>query len=445
MNDESTSTTVLNTATAALTQVETRAEGVIESLIQWLETMGLGPWMAAALFRTLAIIAIIVLAWIANTIAKQIIVRVVRVVIKRTPYTWDDIFVQRQVFTRLSHLAPALIIYAMAGLAFSGMKPLIEFTRDLANAYMIVIVLIVIEAILSAVLDIYARLKVSRRVSIKPYIQIVKVALFIVGAFMILGLFTSAALGLLTGLGALTAILLLIFRDAILGLVASVQLAANNMVRVGDWIEMPKFGVDGDVIDVSLTTVKIQNFDKTILTIPAYALISDSFKNWRGMSESEGRRIKRSVFLDMNTIKFCNGEMLDRFRKIQYITEYIERKKGELTEYNQQHNVDDASLVNGRRMTNIGTFRAYVEAYLHNHPKIHQEMTFLIRQLQPTEHGLPLELYVFSNDQVWANYEAIQADIFDHILAVLSEFDLRVFQQPTGADFTRSFAKSETP
>jgi len=229
--------------------------------------------------------------------------------------------------------------------------------------------------------------------------------------------------------------MMLVFRDSILGFVAGIQLAANKMVAVGDWIEMPNYGADGDVLEVALTTVKVQNWDKTITTIPTYALISESFKNWRGMSESGGRRIKRPVNIDMSSIRFCDEEMLERYGKIQYISEYIEAKKEELEEFNQAINVDNASLVNGRRMTNIGTFRAYIRAYLQNHPAINKSMTFLIRQLQPTEHGLPIEIYVFSKDKVWANYEAIQADIFDHILAVVPEFDLRVHQNPTGADF----------
>jgi miniconductance mechanosensitive channel len=239
----------------------------------------------------------------------------------------------------------------------------------------------------------------------------------------------------LSGLGALTAVLLLVFKDTILGFVAGIQLSANKMVAVGDWIEMPKYGADGDVIDVALTTVKVQNFDKTITTIPAYALISDSFKNWRGMFQSGGRRIKRAVHIDMQTVMFCNEEMLARFAKIQYISEYIQRKKEELEKHNAKHQVDNSNLVNGRRMTNVGTFRAYVTEYLKNHPKIHRELTFLVRQLAPGESGLPIEIYVFTNDTEWAHYEAIQADIFDHILAVLPEFDLRVFQNPSGMDF----------
>jgi miniconductance mechanosensitive channel len=240
---------------------------------------------------------------------------------------------------------------------------------------------------------------------------------------------------LLTGLGAMTAVLMLIFKDAILGLVAGVQLSANRMVSLGDWIEMPKYGADGDVIDVALTTVKVQNWDKTITTIPTYALISESFKNWRGMSESGGRRIKRAVQIDIASIRFCDDDMLARYARIQHVSKYLADKQDELTRWNADHGVDASSAANGRRLTNVGTFRAYVVAYLRHHPLIHQDMTFLVRQLAPTAEGLPIEIYVFSRDQRWSYYEDLQADIFDHVLAVAREFDLRVFQRPAGSDF----------
>ena len=231
------------------------------------------------------------------------------------------------------------------------------------------------------------------------------------------------------------AVLLLVFKDAILGFVAGIQLIANQMVAKGDWIEMPKYGADGDVTEIALTTVKVQNWDKTITTIPTYALIRESFKNWRGMKEAGGRRIKRTINIDLSTIKFCDEEMLNRFSKIKHIAEYIQFKKEELAAYNTEHEIDNTNLANGRRMTNVGTFRAYTVAYLKNHPMVSQDMTFLVRHLAPTEHGLPIEVYVFCTDTVWANYEGIQADIFDHLLAVVPEFDLKVFQSPSGTDF----------
>jgi len=241
----------------------------------------------------------------------------------------------------------------------------------------------------------------------------------------------------LSGLGALTAVLMLIFKDSILGLVAGIQIAANRMLNIGDWLEMPKYGADGDVIDISLTTVKVRNWDKTITTVPTYALISDSFKNWRGMSESGGRRIKRAVNIDMTSIEFLGEEALGRLRRIELLKPYIEQKLADVESHNKELGVDETSPINGRRLTNVGCFRAYLVAYLKHNPMINKEMTFLIRQLAPTELGLPMEIYVFSSDKVWANYEAIQSDIFDHVLAAMPEFGLRVFQNPTGADFSK--------
>jgi miniconductance mechanosensitive channel len=238
----------------------------------------------------------------------------------------------------------------------------------------------------------------------------------------------------------MTAIVILVFKDSILGLVSSIQINANNMIEIGDWIQIPKYGADGAVLEITLNTVKVQNWDKTITSIPAYALISDSFKNWRGMQQSGGRRIKRSVFIDLNSIKFCDEKMLRRFRKIQYLKEYLEYKEKDIKKHNKEHKIDTSEIINGRHLTNIGTFRAYVVEYLKHHPKISQGMTMIVRHLQPTEHGLPVEIYTFTNDTDWVNYEGIQADIFDHILSVLHEFDLQAYQSPGGQDITRALA-----
>ncbi|HUT24089.1 MAG TPA: mechanosensitive ion channel domain-containing protein, partial [Sumerlaeia bacterium] len=369
-------------------------------------------------------------------IARRLMLAALRRIIRLTKTTRDDVFLERKVFDRLAYLAPAIVIHAAAPVMFFDWGRAAEVTQVALKIYMIVVGLWVVDSFLNALVDIYRTFDISRRLPIKVFVQVGKIVLFIAGAVSILSLLVGKSpVVFLSGLGALTAVLMLVFKDPILGLVAGIQLIGNNMVRRGDWIEMPKYGADGDVIDVTLTTVKVQNWDKTISTIPTYALISDSFKNWRGMSESGGRRIKRSVHIDMTSIKFCTEEMLERFKRFQFITEYIERKKEEVARHNKERYVDESELVNGRRLTNIGTFRAYVGAYLRNHPKIHQDMTFLVRHLQPAENGLPIEIYVFSNDQVWANYEAIQADIFDHILAVVPQFDLRVFQNPSGGDF----------
>lgn len=407
-------------------------------LLAW----GLSEDTARLIARPVAMLLVAIVAFVAHALARGPLLGAVQAIIHRTSTEWDDTLIERRVLHRLAHLAPGLVIYRLAPLALEQHSRLAAMAATATTIYILLIGALVADALLSSLLDIYRRTDTSREISIKSLVQFLKVILyFVVGLFAISLLLGKEPGYLLGSLTALTAVLLLIFRDAILGLVAGIQLTVNRMVARGDWIEMPKYGADGDVLDVSLTTVKVQNWDKTITTIPTYALISESFKNWRGMQESGGRRIKRAVFIDLSTVKFCDEEMLERFVRIQYISSHIEHKKQDLAEFNEQlskqYQIDLTHLANGRRMTNIGTFRAYVVAYLKHHPQINQDMTFLVRQLAPTEKGLAIEIYVFCKDIVWANYEAIQADIFDHILAIVPEFDLRVFQQPTGADFRR--------
>ena len=409
---------------------------MLELLQNWLLGHGINEDLAFYAARGIAIIVVLILSASANFVAKHYILSALAYVISRSKSKWDDAVLQQRTLNRLAHLAPALVFYVLTPIALEGLDVVITFIRGALQIYMIVILMLVLDSLLNTVEEIYQNFRASREIPIKGFIQVLKLALYFLAViFVIAILLNKTPVYLLSGIGAFAAVMMLVFRDSILGFVAGIQLAANRMVSVGDWIEMPKYGADGDVLEVALTTVKVQNWDKTITTIPTYALISESFKNWRGMSESGGRRIKRSVSIDMSSIKFCDEEMLGRFAKIQYISDYIEKKKTELEEFNLAINVDNASLANGRRMTNIGTFRAYVQAYLQNHPDINKSMTFLIRQLPPAENGLPIEIYVFSKDKVWANYEAIQADIFDHVLAVVPEFDLRVYQNPTGADF----------
>ncbi len=401
-----------------------------------LVNLGVNSGIVVILEKVIAGAIVIVLSFAADYITKRLILRGLTTFISRTKTTWDDIILKRNVFTRLSHFAPALVIYFLAPFVLEGYDQWSAFITIIAYVYMIIIGLLVIISFLNAVLEIYRTFEVARDIPIKGFIQVIKVAvLFIGGIFILSTILNRTPLYLLSGLGAITAVLMLIFKDSILGFVAGIQLISNKMVALDDWIEMPNYGADGDVIDISLTTVKVRNWDKTITTIPTYALITDSFKNWRGMQESGGRRIKRAIYIDMTTIKFCTGDMLHRFSKIQNITAYIETKRKDIAEHNVALNIDESSLVNGRHLTNIGTFRAYVVAYLKNHPKINQNMTFLIRQLKLSEHGLPIEIYVFCADKAWANYEAVQADIFDHILAIIPEFDLKVFQNPSGSDF----------
>ena len=411
---------------------------MLEIIRDWIIGQGLDLSAANLLARALVFVLIIIISIIAYWLAKHFILKGLAAIISRTATQWDDMILKEKVFSRLAHLAPAIVIYLSIFIPFAGYDWLITLINGLALIYIISMLILALDAFLNAALAIYTSYEVSKRIPIKGFIQVFKILIYFTGGIFIISiLMNKTPIYLFSSLGALTAVLMFIFKDAILGFVAGIQLSANRMVSTGDWIEMPKYGANGDIIEIALTTVKVQNFDKTITTVPTYALITESFKNWRGMSESDGRRIKRSINIDMNTIQFCTEDMLDRFKKIQYISTYIEKKKTELSEINKLEQIDKSSVVNGRRMTNIGTFRAYVEAYLRNHPMVNQEMTLLVRQLAPTEHGLPIEIYVFSKDQEWGIYENVQANIFDHILAVIPEFDLRVFQDPSGMDFKK--------
>ncbi len=391
-----------------------------------------------------ALVAVALIAIVANMVTRGVIVVLIRRVLARTKSVRDDILVKRRVFQRLSQLAPAFIIYALAPVALEAYPALGAFLVKLSLVYMIAIGVLFVDGMINAGLEIYGTFRISRTFPVTSFAQVTKLILYFLGFIATLSvLLGESPMTFIAGLGALAAVLMFVFKDLILGLVAGIQLSANRIVAVGDWIEIPKYGVDGDVMEIALTTVKIRNFDKTITTVPTQALINESFKNWRGMTETGGRRIKRSVHIDVASIRFCDEEMLERYAKIRHIAAYIEEKRKEIAAYNEETGADRALLVNGRHLTNIGTFRAYVEAYLRNHPKISKDLTLLVRQLQPTAHGLPIEIYVFTNDTNWIAYEGIQADIFDHILAAAREFDLRVFQDPTGADFQRSFAQRQ--
>ncbi len=396
----------------------------------------LGLHQLAPIVMDLIILAmLVVLAIIANYLAKRFILKIVEHFAARSRTEWDDVLVKRKFFRRLSHFAPALVIYLMSSVLFENDKAILV-TQRIAEIYMLFVAIFTIDSFLSSVVDIYHNYDSSGEFPVRIIAQVAKILLFtIIGIIILSTVIGQSPAFFIGGLGAMAAVLMLIFKDPILGLAAGIQLSANKMVRVGDWIEMPKYGADGDVIDISLTTVKVQNWDKTIITIPTFALVSEGVKNWRGMSESGGRRIKRPIFIDMTSVKFCTLEMIEKFSKIQYLSNYVLDKKKELSDFNEQRNIDNTVLVNGRRMTNLGTFRAYLVSYLRDHPKINKNLTFLVRQLDPGPTGLPIEIYVFSSDQVWANYESIQADIFDHVLAVIPEFDLRVYQNPTGSDF----------
>lgn len=392
---------------------------------------GLDPTWANYLSVAIMVILIAVFCVIANFITKKVVIRFITHIVNNNKFKWDNMLLDRGVFHKLSHIVPAIMIYHFAS-AFPTYQNVIE---KAAITYIIIVILSVISSVLSAINDIYQTYEISKIKPIKGYIQVIKIVIFILGTILVIAnLIGESPLILLSGIGALSAVFMLVFKDSLLGLVAGIQLTANDMVRVGDWIEMPKYEADGDVIDISLNTVKVRNFDRTITTLPSYALISDSFKNWRGMQTSGGRRIKRSLFIDSTSIIFCTEEMIEKFKRIHFLSDYLVQRESEIAEYNIKNNVDRSNLVNGRALTNIGVFRAYISRYLQHHPGIHHEMTLLVRQLAPTENGLPLEIYAFTNDVNWNVYELTQADIFDHLFAVAKEFGLRVFQNPTGND-----------
>ncbi len=409
---------------------------MLDWILGHVQTFGLSENLTFAIAVAASALAVLALAAIAYLITRYIIVGALARAITRSKSKRDDMLARMNVFSRLSHAAPAAVIYALGPAVFAPFPFAVQAIETASLLYLTLMIVLFIDALMSAGLAIYRTYEISRTFPITSFVQIAKLLLYFFGAIAVLSLVLGRSpMAFFAGLGAMTAVLMLVFKDPILGFVAGIQLSANRMVSVGDWIEMPKFSVDGDIIEIGLTTVKIRNFDKTITTIPTQSLINDSFKNWRGMQETGGRRIKRAIHLDVASVKFCTAEMLERFAKIQFIADYIAAKKAELSEFNTSSGVDTSTLVNGRHLTNLGTFRAYVEAYLRAHPKISDELTFLVRQLKPTEHGLPIEIYVFTTTTNWMEYEAIQSDIFDHLLAAAPEFDLRLFQNPTGADF----------
>ena len=378
---------------------------------------------------------IILLAVVSDYITKKIIITSIKTIVKRSKTTWDDIFLTKKVFQRLAHIAPAIVIFITIDFAIDP-AGITEFIKGATVIYMIIITLLVTTSFISALHEIYLSFPISKDKPIKGYVQLVNIFLYFIATIVIYSQITGDEVRvLLSAIGALAAILLLIFKDTILGLVASVQLSANQMVKPGDWITVPSRNTDGTVLEISLNTVKVQNWDKTISNFPTYALVNESFHNWKGMEESGGRRIKRSINIDMNSVKFLDETLKKSLKKLHHVKEYIVERENAINEFNEKNDVDTSLPVNGRRMTNLGIFRKYLENYLQNHPSVNPKMTFLIRHLQPTERGIPIEIYVFSKIQEWAEYESVQADIFDHILAAIPWFDLRVFQNPSGEDF----------
>jgi miniconductance mechanosensitive channel len=368
-------------------------------------------------------------------VVKQVLLFISHRIITKSESRFDDVFVKWGVLRRTAYLAPAWFIYKFTPAALTDYQWLGSLIVTLAAIWLVFIIAMVVTSILDALSEIYHSFPISQQVPIQSFVQVAKLVsyffAFIVIASMLLG---ESPLKLIAGMGAMTAVLMLVFKDSILGFVAGLQLSLNKMVGLGDWVEIPQHNADGDIMEIGLTTVKVRNFDNTVTTVPTQSLINESFKNWRGMQQSAGRRIKRAIHIDVNSIRFCDEDALGRYSKIDYIKDYIDAKKQELEQYNQSNVNDVESVVNGRRLTNIGTFRAYILAYLQHHPNINQELTLLVRQLAPGDTGVPLEIYTFSSEKNWAKYEAIQADIFDHLFAVAKAFDLRIFQSPSGVD-----------
>lgn len=381
------------------------------------------------------VVLLLTVALVVDVMAKRVLVRAARRFAENSRVTWDDALVSHNVFGRLSQVLPALVVFLAIPFVPGLPEAAVRLVRNVATGYMVLMLTMTLTSLLSAANTIYSALPVAKERPLKGFVQLVQIVVWVLGGVLIVAaVLDRSPLLLISGFGAMTAILLLVFKDTILSLVASVQLTAQDMVRVGDWITMPQFGADGDVIDVQLHTVKVQNFDKTITTIPTHRLITDSFQNWRGMSESGGRRIKRSLYFDVSSIRFQSDEEIEHFRRFVLLAGYIDDKRRELAEYNARLEGEVAEDVNRRRLTNIGTFRAYAFNYLKNHPRIRQDLTLIVRQLPAGPDGLPLEIYCFTDTTAWAEYEGIQSDIFDHLIAIVPEFGLRLFQQPAGAD-----------
>ncbi|NQY10843.1 MAG: mechanosensitive ion channel family protein [Flavobacteriales bacterium] len=376
---------------------------------------------------------LVIVCLIANWITKKFIVKGIQSVIEKSKNDWDDIFVEKEVFHSLSKLVPLIIVQYLSVPILANFEFLVSFVHIAVVVSLVVLITSVITKTFKALEGVSFRIPYFKDKPVRSYIQLANILVYVVAAILTFAVVMNRdPLALLGALGALTAVIMLVFKDTILGLVASVQLSSQNMIKVGDWISMPKYGTDGDVMEITLNTVKVQNWDKTISTIPTYAFIADSFKNWRGMSDAKGRRIKRSFNIDMNSIKFCTDERIVEYKKVELLKEYIDSMQSEIASYNGENKHDKSAMLNGRNLTNIGLFREYALQYLKANEELRKDLTLMVRQLAPTEHGLPIEIYCFSKNIEWVDYEGIQGDIFDHLLSAISDFDLRIFQNPTG-------------
>ena len=400
---------------------------------------GMSPATADWFDQVIAFVLVLIVAFAGDFICRRVLLRAIARLVQKTKATWDDILFDRSVMIYLSHMVAPVIIYLFIPIVFADTdSATLGFIRRLCYIIIIFSFLFFINSFLKAAYAVYSEKESMRDRPLKGLLQTLQVSLWTIGIIVVVAeLLGKSPLSLLAGLGASAAILMLVFKDSIMGFVSGVQLSANDMLKVGDWITMPKYGADGTVIEVTLNTVKVRNWDNTITTIPPYLLVSDSFQNWRGMRESGGRRVKRSINIDMTSVRFCTPEMLEKYRKIQLLKDYIDETEAVVHAYNKENGINNEVLVNGRRQTNLGVFRAYLTAYLKSLPVVNKDLNCMVRHLQPTDHGLPVELYFFSTIKDWIPYEGVQADVFDHVLAIIPEFDLRVFQSPSGADFQK--------
>jgi len=384
------------------------------------------------LYDNLKFIGVIGLVLLSYFLVKYVISKVVKKITSSTKTEFDDIILNQKLIRRIALIAPVFVLNR-----FSYLLPQFENAIETLSAILIVLMIILtIGSVLTSYNDLYERLGKSADRPIKGYLQVAKIFTYFFGVIFIIGIVTGQNVwNLFAGLAAASALVLLIFRDTILSFVASVQINSYDLIRKGDWIEMKKFGADGDVIDISLNVIKVQNWDKTIVVIPTHRILEESFINWRGMQMTGSRRIKRSILIDVNSVKFCNEDMLERFKKYQLVKNYIDEKIEEVEKFNLDNKVDETQLINGRRLTNLGTFRIYLENYLKKRQDVNKGLTFMVRQLDPGPTGIPVEVYVFATTTEWVKYEGIQSDIFDHIFAVVPSFDLKIFQTPSGTDF----------
>ncbi|RLD70507.1 MAG: mechanosensitive ion channel family protein [Bacteroidetes bacterium] len=380
-----------------------------------------------------------------NFLVKKFVIRFIQKIAEKTSVEYDDIILKKKVILYVTHLIPAAIIHLLMYLVFDekveypfDYQYFLKAIGNIIVLYVYFILWLVVFALINTFYEIYLETNIAKRVDLKGFTQLIKVIFSVFFIILVVSVIVDKKPGaILAAFGAVAVALIFVFKDTLLGLVAGVQIAANNMLKPGDWISMPDMKTDGTVLEIGLTTCKIQNWDKTISTVPTHALVTKSFANWKGMDESGGRRIKRSFFIDVSSLKFCDEKMIEKFKSFHLLKDYIESKESEITDYNVEHGLKSGNTVNSRRITNIGTFRKYIEHYLKEHPKLNKTLTILVRQLQVTPNGLPLEIYVFSSDQRWIFYEGIQSDIFDHIFAIIPEFDLKLYQNPTGQDFNR--------